>query len=1685
MATFNFEEAEKKLQPTAAAAPSFNFEEAEQALTKVPVSRPTPQQIERQSGAALIKPVQSTFAPYSVDETGAAFGVYRKLDKETLQQNKATREAIAELEPPKGYSFQDLHTNPDLFGVINDYTKARFGDKEGYKEGQDKEEFVKDFMGRMRKTDLNAVFYAAPELVWMRNAKPEDAAKAALARRVYEETGSALGAKGQPGIRPYVDVISALATDPVNYVGFGAGAAVKTMATKEALQQGTKALTTKAMAVGAATEAPVAIGANVIDQKLRQEVAKGMGEEPEDLSAVELGVVTLFSATLGAGAARSVLRDVKPNSVSKLNQALSKRQPVTTTNANAPLTPVEQALVDPMRDNMDDVVSEYTKKYGKTQLDQIDPATAITDSKIQTEMSKAAVRVAMKVIELDPAFQVKPNQQISDAIARVFSSIETIDDVALESALRQSGMTPDQFAAANKMTVTEAAQVMQQYSVASKMLTKMRGLDPEFDKRMKELYGADDEFTGPATTFFDGVRAVERESKVWITSGIDTTVRNVVGTQIGLSAKAAVNLMEGLIYTGGKAISDTVNGRPVIDTLKKNVGDSIADAFDTYFYMKNSGLSAEITDKLLEHNPSLRNKMLHALQETDNRDISAIGRWANTLNVAQDTFFRRAVFTSSVEQQLRRVGINLYDDILAKNKQIPSAILSKGIDDALKTTFSYMPKTQAGGVRTLESGVEGAANTIVRTIEQTPFMSLAIPFPRFMANAMAFQYRYSPLGWAGAGEDLLRANALRNTDPQKAEMLMRQGTTKVVQGAVGASALTAAYHYRMENPDTEWYNVKGVNGTEIDIRAIFPLAPYFAIADVLARKKQGLTAKTKESFEAVVGMKMPAGTQNVLLDQLIAAADSEKEADKFVVAAGKVAGDFIGRFAQPFVVKNAYDFFDLFRADGSLARDPNVIESEGGGGAFVEAAAQRVQGKLPVLKESLPEAVPRLREGPVSRDAEFFNRLVGFRQMPTRSPVEIEVAKLAIDPFSVYGSSSGDKDYDRRFIAEANKLVIPRVEQVIANQRYQQLTPVEKREVVVNTIREMTAIAREITAANTMAKDLSKVYEMRFNRLTPEKRRIINQRYAADNNGVNLDEAGDWMKLDQYEAGLADLQFNVGGLVSDAAAALVKGAVKKPKRKVSDVLKEMQQDLAPKVVDDLIPAPEVVPATKLTPQQMEKAVAPTASKSAYDFPNKAFTDDEYAAAEKTMIDDMGQMAKSMKVSNPEDYANTLHSYVATSKGLKYSETPPAPFAAKPIDDTVEPVDDIVESTYKNLPEDIEDELPVFISPKAKKGSLSGVEDFADRDDLLDQIKEVRNEAFPTLRKNGALKGIDNMVVGTVQGDFRFAKGREVDPTNSKDVAEFAKMARASQAKLNNLREKYKNTPPITLYHGSRFGGEASGVREKGFVSNRERRPTKPGQAELNVNIVSFGKDPNLQFKSQSFGGKKPERFVAVEYPYAEYVFSRVNMPQKAYSQQNLNVIARAISGDPKQVRPLGLPRADMYENEDSIVDFEKVRPSTGKLKLPDDELSKKAEMFTETRGDQQAKQTRLLGNVDAYRKDKSVVTASKVYGDIRDYSKSLFGGAKITATKTGVGQRFDRDLANMPVRPATIRDVANTLRGSGSEERASLLDKIADNIEVMDDYADVYSVKEKNKARQTLINTIPKLNKGGLVARKR
>jgi hypothetical protein len=512
---------------------------------------------------------------------------------------------------------------------------------------------------------------------------------------------------------------------------------------------------------------------------------------------------------------------------------------------------------------------------------------------------------------------------------------------------------------------------------------------------------------------------------------------------------------------------------------------------------------------------------------------------------------------------------------------------------------------------------------------------------------------------------------------------------------------------------------------------------------------------------------------------------------------------------------------------------------------------------------------------------------------------------------------------------------------------------------------------------------------------------------------------------------------------------------------------------------------------------MEQAVVPTAPKSAYDFPNKAFTDDEYAAAEIEIEQNMGQMAKNMKVTQPKEYANILQTYAAQAKGVKYKDMPPAPYkidnaADLAADDLVEAGDDILEPIYNNLPLD-ETPVPVAISEKAMRGSIKEVDYWRDRDDLLNQIKEVRTDSFADLRGKSQLRGIDDIVIGAVQGDFRFTNGREINPSNAKDVEEFTKMAKASQLRLNRLRDKHKDVPPKKLYHGSSDKTASDQLRGRGFLGTRERRVNEPGQLELKVNVASFGSDPNLHFKSGAFGGADPERFVAVEIPYAEYIFNRVNMPQKAYDQKNLNVIARGISGAPKHVRTIGLPRASMNESEDSIVDVEKLTRRSGVLTLPDDDLVPKIETFNKSIAKRDTLRESLLGekidgvrgkgSIATYSENKDMKSANDLYRDVRGYAKSLFDNAKITTTKTGIGQRFDVDVSQMPIDAKLLRDLSKTLRKGGSTERADLVEKIADNLApIIKSYN--YSDKDRNKARQSLMNTIPKLNKGGLVSRR-
>jgi hypothetical protein len=357
---------------------------------------------------------------------------------------------------------------------------------------------------------------------------------------------------------------------------------------------------------------------------------------------------------------------------------------------------------------------------------------------------------------------------------------------------------------------------------------------------------------------------------------------------------------------------------------------------------------------------------------------------------------------------------------------------------------------------------------------------------------------------------------------EKAQMLYRRATEKFIQSGIGTASLIAAYEYRKENMNVPWYEKKTDENTTIDVRGYGNPASYFALADIMVRVEQGTynANDVKEAIESLIGMKIKAGGGDTFIDRVIKMFESEELFRQFFIETGKFVGDIASGFTQPFVVKQLVDFVNLVRDEGRVVRDPNIIESESTAGAALEAGVERVMGKIPVLKERLPEAIIRLTPEELSREGEFFNRLVGFRQTIQRSPVEQEIARLNLDAYSLYGASSGDRTYDRAYIKNANELVTSVVPELLKSNGYKALPDDEKIMRLSNAISEQTSLARLKTREEFKASDLERFYKMRFNQLPQKIRRSINRRYAEDNNGTTLEEAKDWFQIDKYESEL-------------------------------------------------------------------------------------------------------------------------------------------------------------------------------------------------------------------------------------------------------------------------------------------------------------------------------------------------------------------------------------------------------------------------------------------------------------------------------------------------------------------------------------------------------------------------------------
>jgi hypothetical protein len=121
-----------------------NYFDKYDAEIKQPVPTPAPK-------SSLMAPVEG--------EGGAAFGVFRKPKTQPVVAEKPAEPTIA---------FEDLYKKPELFDIVKNSMVA-MGQKP-YKEGENKEDYAKDFMAERRWVSLNTPFGEAPELIQLKNS---------------------------------------------------------------------------------------------------------------------------------------------------------------------------------------------------------------------------------------------------------------------------------------------------------------------------------------------------------------------------------------------------------------------------------------------------------------------------------------------------------------------------------------------------------------------------------------------------------------------------------------------------------------------------------------------------------------------------------------------------------------------------------------------------------------------------------------------------------------------------------------------------------------------------------------------------------------------------------------------------------------------------------------------------------------------------------------------------------------------------------------------------------------------------------------------------------------------------------------------------------------------------------------------------------------------------------------------------------------------------------------------------------------------------------------------------------------------------------------------------------------------------------------------------------------------------
>jgi hypothetical protein len=727
------------------------------------------------------------------------------------------------------YAYKDLYTNPELLNKLTAYGSARLGKNGLPKEKESPQEYIDRVVSHIRSVteDPNPIRVTS-EQEWINNSKPEDVVKAGEAYDILQNTASFLDPRGQAPLSALKDYAGLMLSNPLTYASLGVGKVAVNIVGKEAAKYGIKkALTTKIGATAAASplllEGTSGATTNVFKQKRELAVADATVREMEKIlpslseedqnkllpkleaekAKVDKGISVSEALTMGAIqtpfglletaplllAATKGTKFLKGDNLTLKDLTDARKKQLATSKKPSTLTGDEAA---------DNVSVTTTNIYdGGDLLDMQGSPTSIAQMQVKNSIDKQADLIAASIWKQIPEYAPKAGEKTFEAVQRTLDSFDKLPDNVIKQSmadagtdlpnfmtrLSAAGLDEDalkKFSSMYGVSTSDAARTLQSKSVISRMLNKMKEVDPEGAKAVDALFGKKDPVAGPMMTFKGWIDKADRNMITAMTTNMSTVMRNAFGVGTNLTYGAAEEGLESLIFNTGRKIAGKMRGSPVAGDIGKGFNGVIDDTVSGYFYLGQGDLSREITEEALKNNPMLMSKMLATAEDMKSSDLIAPIRILNTPAVIMDNYVRRAIFSASIDNNLRKTGLNLVD-LIAQNKNIPIDVLRQGVDDALTFTFSKTP-------------TEGLGLAFVKGVEAArPISTAVFPFARFLVNATQWTAKHYNPWYAGKGaaEAIEGVRLLKNGDEAGSQLLL-QGSERIAQQATGMATLLAA-----------------------------------------------------------------------------------------------------------------------------------------------------------------------------------------------------------------------------------------------------------------------------------------------------------------------------------------------------------------------------------------------------------------------------------------------------------------------------------------------------------------------------------------------------------------------------------------------------------------------------------------------------------------------------------------------------------------------------------------------------------------------------------------------------------------------------------------------------------------------------------------------------------------------------